>query len=428
MRDFSSATHLGFTLRSYTRDMKEARTRLHELRDQALPAMPAMLGGGADELLSLAVSAAEGKLISARPHQVHWQPGRALTVVYDASVAWAGQRPVQERLVAMTGARLPDEALVLEHGDARVGLWALQQDPLLPGLAVALDAAAMHGLLTSLGVRPDGLSLRLRAYRPGRRAVVQAQADGHRLFVKVVRPRKAAALQKRHALLARRLPVPHSHGWSDEHGLVVLEAMPGATLREALGRLGTPLPDPRQIAALLDSIEAPSDAQAPPDLVAATVTYGELLGRILPDLEPQLRRLIDGIGEAGRLGPVVPVHGDLHEAQLMVAQGQVVGLLDVDTVGLGHRVDDWATMVGHLATRLDAAPKRIRPRIQAYAKQLLALADAQVDPVTLRQRAAAVVLGLATGPFRVQTRAWPAETRRRVALAEQWLATAQRIA
>jgi len=405
--------------------MKETRERLKELRDEALPAMPAMLGNGANDLLSLAVSAAEGKLVSARAQQVHWQPGQALTVVYDAAVAWAGQRPVQERLVAMTGVKLPDEALVLEDRDVRVGLWALALDPLLPGLAVALDAAGMQGLLASLGVAPDGLRLRLRAYRPGRRAVVQAQADGERLFVKVVRPRKVAALQERHALLAQRLPVPHSHGWSEDYGLVVLEAMPGATLREALGRRGAPLPDPMQIAALLDRIEEPADAKAPPDHVASAVTYGELLGRILPDLGPRLERLVDGLGEDGRLGPVVPVHGDLHEAQLMVAQGQIVGLLDVDTVGLGHRVNDWATMVGHLATRFDAAPRGLRPRIQAYAKQLLALADAQVDRVTLRQRAAAVVLGLATGPFRVQTSAWPAETRRRVTLAEQWLASAQ---
>jgi hypothetical protein len=43
----------------------------------------------------------------------------------------------------------------------------------------------------------------------------------------------------------------------------------------------------------------------------------------------------------------------------------------------------------------------------------------------LRHRVAAVVLSLATGPHRVQERAWPATTRRLVDLAENRLASAQ---
>jgi len=46
------------------------------------------------------------------------------------------------------------------------------------------------------------------------------------------------------------------------------------------------------------------------------------------------------------------------------------------------------------------------------------------DPVSLRLRTAAVVLGLATGPFRVQEANWPAVTERRIALSEEWVLSA----
>ena len=36
------------------------------------------------------------------------------------------------------------------------------------------------------------------------------------------------------------------------------------------------------------------------------------------------------------------------DGRLVVEDGAVVGLLDVDTVGRGHRIDDWATLLGHL--------------------------------------------------------------------------------
>ena len=51
------------------------------------------------------------------------------------------------------------------------------------------------------------------------------------------------------------------------------------------------------------------------------------------------------------LGPVVATHGDFHEGQLTVTRvgegWRPSGLLDVDTVGPGHRVDDLACLVAH---------------------------------------------------------------------------------
>jgi Ser/Thr protein kinase RdoA (MazF antagonist) len=116
----------------------------------------------------------------------------------------------------------------------------------------------------------------------------------------------------------------------------------------------------------------------------------------------------------------VPVHGDLHEAQLLLDGGRIAGLLDVDTFGLGRRVDDLATYLGHLAVLATTMP-RARSRVNAHARRLLAGFDRTVDPALLRAAVAAVVLGLATGPFRVLEPGWRAHTGTRLALAEGWL-------
>jgi hypothetical protein len=116
---------------------------------------------------------------------------------------------------------------------------------------------------------------------------------------------------------------------------------------------------------------------------------------------------------------VVPVHGDLYEAQLLVAGGRFSGLLDVDTAGAGLRADDWANLVAHLSvlTLVTQQTKAIR----RYGREVLAHAESVHDPADLRARVAAAVVGLATGPFRVLERTWPANTLRRLELATEWL-------
>ncbi|MGQ0573367.1 MAG: phosphotransferase, partial [Pseudonocardia sp.] len=118
--------------------------------------------------------------------------------------------------------------------------------------------------------------------------------------------------------------------------------------------------------------------------------------------------------------PLVPVHGDLYDSQLLVDGGRVTGLLDVDTAGGGHRVDDWANLLAHLSVLADEglAPAR------GYGAELLAHAERRLPRGRLRPRVAAAVLGLATGPFRVQQRDWAARTERRLDLAQRWLAGA----
>jgi hypothetical protein len=117
-------------------------------------------------------------------------------------------------------------------------------------------------------------------------------------------------------------------------------------------------------------------------------------------------------------GPDVLVHGDLYDAQVLVDRDGVSGLLDLDDAGSGRRVDDLATFLGHLDALAEAAPARAA-EIDGYAARLRPAFDAAVGPVALAASTAAVLVGLATGPFRVQQRGWASRVERRVGLAER---------
>lgn len=56
----------------------------------------------------------------------------------------------------------------------------------------------------------------------------------------------------------------------------------------------------------------------------------------------------------------------------------------------------------------------------SYRARVLDLQDRRWPDGQLQARVAGVLVGLATGPFRVQQPDWAAATKARVALAEQW--------
>ncbi len=103
-------------------------------------------------------------------------------------------------------------------------------------MATSLDRREVARLLRWGGLKdgnPDGewLRLRRRTHRPGRRAVYEVSWPGGRAFVKAVRPHLASGLHERHVLLHDAgLPVPRSLAWTDR-GVVLLEALDGASLR-----------------------------------------------------------------------------------------------------------------------------------------------------------------------------------------------------
>lgn len=394
------------------------------ITDPALPAAAVLLGDGATALVRAAVEASGGRLLGLRNEQVLYRPGVELKIRYSVEVAWAGAPPVKETFVAATHVDgPPDGTLHLEADGMTVGLWRHPHDPGLPGLTTAAVPGAVEELLADL--LPGPVALDVRVYRPGRRAVVEATTPAGRVFLKVVRPKRARELVARHEALARTLPVPEVLLADLERGIVVLRAIEGASLRERLAAGRGRLPDAEVFGALLDRLAVAdlgdlSTRAARRSSLAAADDHVAFLSTVLPTESERLARLREQLGEA-TTEPVEIVHGDLHEAQIIVGDdGSPVGLLDIDGVGVGARVDDLANLLGHLATYARTQADQA-PRIRAYATSLERRFAARVDADELHRRTAASVLGLATGPFRVQTDDWQRETRQRITLAQHHL-------
>ena len=279
--------------------------------------------------------------------------------------------------------------------------------------------------MRDLGLPTDAITLRRRAYRAGRRAVIEAEGASGRLFLKVVRPDRTAHLQETHESLAHHVPVPRSAGWSADLGIVAMQAIPGVTLRSALRSGSEPLPGAPAIVALLDRFPQPDEkATRLPGPHERAAGHARLLDAVAPNLTG---RVADIVGRVGRAPPQesVAVHGDYHAPQVVVDGETVVGLVDVDTAGKGERINDYATFLAQLSTLSLVADDRRLPG--AYGAALIADFDQRVEPANLRLRTGAAVLAFATGPFRVQEQRWPEETERRVALAERWLDAADAV-
>ena len=399
--------------------------RIPILEDPAVPAAD-VLGDGAVDVMGASLAAVDATIEKSRAVQTTYHPGRSLTVRHQVKVRWADGTRTDESMVLSSGRKAPEGSFVVSDGKHDLVVWRVPHDPWLPGMAPALDPERVGPLLAEVGLEAPQIRTNLRAYRPGRRAVVEVGGRGMRAFLKVVRPRSVEALHRRHEQLAGHVPVPQSLGWSAEHGIVILQALPGRTLREALlARFG--LPGPGALLKVLDDLP-PVDLDDAPAPNWRAHEFAGILGTVAPFLAERVDALAAALEpyEARAAGePIVPVHGDYYEAQLLVDGGSVRGLLDVDTFGAGRRVDDLATMIGHLSVLAVGSPRRVT--IERYASRLLDGFDRVVDPSLLRAAVAGVVLGLATGSFRVLEPAWEEHTDRRVRLAEEWLASADRV-
>lgn len=386
------------------------------------PELRLLLGADAGQLLAAVAEAARGELVSWRPRQVDHQPDRFTVVQYRTEVTWPKGNTTSETLVAATGERIPGSgAAVFDDGESRVAVWRWTNDPFLPGISGALNPAKVASLLDDLGLEGGSVRLRTVAYRPARRAVIEATGRRGRLFLKVVRPQRVEELHDVHRLLAADLPVPQSLGWSDP-GVLVLTALRGETLRKALRSSRRPPPTPEAVTAVLDRLPGQL-AERPPrrDLVSSTEHHATVIAATAPSMQDRLDSLLDAVRSTVDPSSVdtVPVHGDLYEAQLLVDRGRITGLLDVDTAGAGLRIDDLANFCAHLSV---LALTSDRPRhIKRYGTDLLAHAERQHSPQQLRPRVAAAVIALATGPFRVLEKGWEQSTSRRIELAEGWL-------
>lgn len=425
MRTFSRPSHPRLTGRDQGQPV--------EIADATIPAVQHLTGPGAGDVLRAAVEAAGGILHSTRVSQVQYRPGTDVVVRYRADVTWAdGSRRRTETLLAAaaTSGPLPG-AITVEAVDGEQSLaasvWRWPFDPRVPGLERAVTPGRSDDL-----VRPwvdAGATLEVVAYRPTERAVIRVTAeDGRCVYVKAVRPSDVASLVDRHArFLDAGLPVPEVLAMSADEGLVVLAERPGTTFRERIKQDLAGWPEPTAFSALVGRLRGVDPAGLPPTQgrVADALGHARLLAAVAPGLADRLASLSERFRTAlpavrERSGAVV--HGDLHEGQLVIADdGTVTGLLDVDDVGTGDPVDDLATIVGHLRFRASISrdgPAGDRDRLEGYVAALEAYGASSVGGEILALNVAAVLVGLATGPFRIQRAGWLGETEAVIAVAE----------
>lgn len=388
-----------------------------------------LLGPDAAEMLSEFFVRSDGVVTAHEVKQVSHRPSRSTTVTYRAAVTWSSGQVTDETVIATTGDALPAGATELSNGATNVAFWRWPHDPLLPGLSSALDRIVVAKLFEDLGVGGGVRKLRVRAYRPGRRAVVEATGERGRMFLKVVRPDSVRHLHDLHRSMSGHLPVPNSAGWSDD-GILVMPAVPGATLRELLRSPHGDLPHPAAIDELLDSLPLSVMSGKPGlDRLDHARHHARVIRETVPSAADHVSSLVERLAahhDANRdiEHELVPVHGDFYEAQLIVDGSTITGLLDVDTAGAGHRIDDYANFCAHLSVL--AMVTRSSDRIRSFGADLLAYAESRFERRDVRTRVAAATLGLATGPFRVLEPNWEENTVRRLELADQWLASGAR--
>ena len=400
-------------------------TRRHTGRNGVVTRIPepvvplaVLLSADSQQILDVLVSEVGASVVESEVTQVRYVPKRLCVVQYKVAVDWGGATST-ETFVASTGLNIPGDVPQVEVDDSLISVWRYPRDPFLPGLEPANDPVQVANLLGDLGAPQRRTSLRRRSYRPGRRAVIEAVSPSTRLFIKVVRPSTIGELQNKHHKLAQQLPVPISHGWSSDLGLIALEARAGKTLRRVLDSGSRRLPSPQELIDLLSRFpvdpELPEVADGP---VSAARSHAKLLTVLAPGLSAEIGSAVNAIESVEDTEPT-GVHGDFHSSQILVKGDQIVGLVDVDNAGRGQAADDYASLLGQLAVLAMTSSRR--KTISTYSRALLDAFDKMTDPRDLRLRTAAVILGHATGPFRVQRATWPAATRRRIKLTQDWI-------
>lgn len=409
------------------------------LDDPVLPAAAELAGEGALAVLRAAVGAAGGHLHDGRCAQVHYQPGRELVARYRCDVIWPDGRRRNDTILAATAhEHLPGTVPLVADLDGRelaVSVWRWPFDPLVPGLETAVTPSALTPQLAGLVTGP--IRVEVVAYRPTERAVVRVHgAAGEVLYLKALRPADVDPIAAQHdALLDAGLPVPRVLAADPTLGLLVLAELPGTTFRDRLKSGQRPWPAPAAIADLTDRIAGAAvfgNARRA-SRTRDAISHIELLEILLPDRGDDLRRVAAvcraALGEVeSRSGCLV--HGDLHEAQLVVDDdGAITGLLDIDDCAPGDPLDDPGVLMAHLTYRaITATDAPLRRAIGSTVDELHAEFAQRHDPGALDRAVGAALMGLATGPFRIQMDDWQHITARVVDAAQAHIARAEGIA
>lgn len=434
--------------------------------DPGLPRLPAALDGpylaGLVQERLRALGQAGLALEALRPCYIRYKPGTSALIqvqlrlrepggaVLHQSLAFALYRGdhasslAARRRSRVLAAGLPAGPWPLAGYWAEPGLAAFAQgfpfDRGLPGLALALDEQALTQILAAAdaGPWPPLARPQLLRHKPGRRAVLRADAgDGRNVFVKLgpeQRPALQAALAP--ALARRGLRVPALLAAHPAQDLVLLEGLSGHRL-EMAGREQAAAGDMVALASLvlgqllgaqglaLPAARLPGLGPWAPLAVLGRAVRG--LSAILPREAAGIGRLAAGIEEAlRRLPPAAPVlvHGDFYEDQILLDRRAGPALLDWDEAALGPPSLDAACWLAHArAAALEAEPAPVSA--EAIQEAWLALRPAERRPLAVLS--SLQLLALAVGPFRRLEPDWPLAVRRRLDQVDMALREAQAV-
>lgn len=356
---------------------------------------------------------------TAQLDDLHYRPGSEVTAIYTVGFDTPDGHLV-EHLLATT-ADVSGKVATLSRGGLTLRVWRHPADPRLPGLTAACDPATVLGWLAAAEPRlrdAGSLHLELLAYRPLRRAVLRATADGENFFLKVMRPGYDDRLATRQNLLAGAdLTVPLLA--RPAPGILISPSIAGRSLAHQLvawQRNQADLPSPQDLIGLLDRL--PSAVRSLPqrsswsqniDFHAATAR--QQLPTEAGRIDAAAAAIVDVLAQ-GRHGPVVPTHGDFYEANIFV-DGHALRFIDIDSVGPGLREDDLACCLAHLAV-LPSLDRNAYPRIPEVLDAWQHAFEQQVDARDLRARVAGVLISLISG-------AEPDQALRRLEIAEHYV-------
>lgn len=352
-------------------------------------------------LLAGLVSPAQQQVLTATLHDVQFRAGYYYAIA-EARIQHAGG--VGPAYYGLTTAPVPPGAhgQTLQYRGATIFVWQHPHDPLLPGLGLAATPAKVR---QHFAPDRDLTSLQTVIYRPMNRAVFKAHLAprvptglGDTVYLKVLRPNTAAGLYNIHvSLAAAGVPVvaPVAEPVADVLAIAGGHGMPLGELTRIEGVYNQF--DPRQLVGLLDRF--PRAVMDYPYRASWADRHPEFIDaarRAMPDQDARIAHLGYRLEQAHwglHLGPLVPTHGDLYEAHILVhpATGQVQHILDVDGAGPGYRVDDYACLIGHVAVL--GQTEQQQWGWQTAARFFNQLAP-YTNPRVLAIRAAAVVVSL----------------------------------
>ena len=380
--------------------------------------------------------ATEGQLLlnfDAQLDRLHFRPNAAITAGYAVTYqVGASGDTVTDYLVLATGdwrekaQRAGTPLAYVQRDEIGLSIWRHPDDPELPGLRGACTPATVAEWLSDCGIETnETLQPEILVYRPTRRAVIRAtwrDPEPHAVYLKVVPERKATKIVQRHKLASAIGPKLLAQ---PVQGVVITAENSGAPLSERysqFSREGAPLPTLREVEALLDALPSETAAiESRPSWTDSIATYKRSAVQELPSEGRRIAELCAKVKEfahAGTEPPTVPTHGDFYEANIFAsAAGKPTSVIDIDNLGPGHREDDLACLLGHMAVLPSLSPahyENLGPAIEEWYWD----ACERHSPVRLAARIAGVVISLISGAHGENARAW-------LEVAEQWAARAE---